>query len=225
MDQVPLEALTRPFDDNQVKQRQGYNGKVLNYVETHTVIARLNEAFGGAWSFEVMAWEILQDEVLVHAKLTAAGETKTQFGGSTITKGKESGSPISIPDDLKAAASDALKKTATAFGVGLELYQKAGGSNNGRGAQHREDSGGSSGLQAPATPNQVDFLRRLCRNHLLTEDERVQVETFLSDAPSKLEASETIDRLKRSLEARRDNSAPAVPENLVSPTNDDDLPF
>jgi hypothetical protein len=39
-----------------------------------------------------------------------------------ITKAKETGEIISLADDLKAAATDALKKAATLLGVGLHLY-------------------------------------------------------------------------------------------------------
>jgi hypothetical protein len=222
--QVPLEALTRPFDGNQVRQRQGHNGKVLNYVETHSVICRLNEAFDGLWSFEVVEWKALESEVLVRGKLTAAGETKSQFGGAAITKGKETGSPISIPDDLKAAASDSLKKCATLFGVGLELYGQAAG-DNGQGGQRPGESGGSSGPQAPATPNQVDFLRRLSRNHLLTEGERTELDLFLRNGPGKVETSRVIGRLKGALATRQNMAADADPETHVAPVCDDDLPL
>ena len=46
---------------------------------------------------------------------------KCQFGSNKISTSKQ-GEVISIGDDLKAAASDCLKKTATLFGVGLHLY-------------------------------------------------------------------------------------------------------
>ena len=39
--------LERPFEPAQIRQRKGRNG-VLDYVEGHTVIARLNEALDGA---------------------------------------------------------------------------------------------------------------------------------------------------------------------------------
>jgi hypothetical protein len=41
--------LEQPFAPAQIKQRQGRNG-LLDYVEGWSVIARLNEAFEGAWS-------------------------------------------------------------------------------------------------------------------------------------------------------------------------------
>ena len=73
-------------------------------------------------SFEIVHHEIREDEVLVLAKLSAEGISKMQFGVSQVTREKGSGQPVSLGDDLKAAATDALKKCATCLGVGLHLY-------------------------------------------------------------------------------------------------------
>ena len=114
-------VLEKPFAPGQIRQRKGRNG-VLDYVEGHSVIARLNEAFEGAWSFEVAWHEIREDEVLVLGRLTADGIVKTQFGASAVTRDRETRAALSLGDDLKAAATDALKKCATFLGVGLHLY-------------------------------------------------------------------------------------------------------
>src|SRR5438552_19042939 len=45
-----------------------------------------------------------------------------QFGVSQLTREKGTGALVSLGDDLKAAATDALKKCATFLGVGLHLY-------------------------------------------------------------------------------------------------------
>jgi hypothetical protein len=44
------------------------------------------------------------------------------FGASQVTREKTTGKPLSLGDDLKAAATDCLKKCATFLGVGLHLY-------------------------------------------------------------------------------------------------------
>src|SRR4029450_2340386 len=93
--------LEKPFEPAQIKQRKGRTG-VLDYVEGHTVIARLNAALDGAWSFEVRAPEGRDHEVLVLGKLTAAGIVKMQFGASQVTRDRESKALISLGDDLKA---------------------------------------------------------------------------------------------------------------------------
>lgn len=115
------DVLCRPFPPEQVRQRQGQGGKVLSYVETHAVIARLNEGCD-TWDFTVEKYEVLEDDVVVLGKLVIEGAmTKFAFGGSSITRDHE-GRVVSMADDLKSAASDALKKSASLVGIGLELY-------------------------------------------------------------------------------------------------------
>ncbi len=115
------DVLTRPFPLELVRQREGQGGKTLNYIETHNVVARLNEGCD-QWSFEIVEHQVLEEEVVVVARLIADGITKMAFGGSSITRDR-AGRQVSIADDLKAAGSDALKKAASLLGVGLELYR------------------------------------------------------------------------------------------------------
>jgi len=113
------DLLEKPFEPAQIRQRKGRNG-MLDYVEGHGVIQRLNEALEGAWSF--VQHEVREEEVLVLARLSAGGLVKMNFGVSQVTRERESGALVSLGDDLKAAATDALKKCATFLGVGLHLY-------------------------------------------------------------------------------------------------------
>ncbi len=117
-----LEALTKPFEEERIQQRKGRFGKMLDYVGSHYVIERLNQAMEGYWSFRIVEHLILEDEVIVLGELSSHGITHQQFGSSSITRGKQDNQPVSIGDDLKGAASDCLKKCATQFGVGLHLY-------------------------------------------------------------------------------------------------------
>lgn len=175
------ELLEKPFTPEQVKQREGNFGKVLDYVEGHTVIQRLNDAFESKWSFEILEHEILKEagEVIVLGKLTAENVVKTQFGSSMITRAKETGEIISLADDLKAAATDALKKAATLLGVGLHLYNgdtslhdrrnPTGPENNnsGKGYDRRGGNGGNGGNgngEGRITNKQLSYLVDLGRN-------------------------------------------------------------
>jgi len=115
------DLLEKPFEPAQIRQRKGRNG-MLDYVEGHSVIQRLNEALEGAWSFEIVQHEVREEEVLVLARLSAGGLVKMNFGVSQVTRERESGALVSLGDDLKAAATDALKTCATFLGVGLQLY-------------------------------------------------------------------------------------------------------
>lgn len=162
------ELLQKPFDPTQIKQRKGRNG-MLDYVEGHTVIARLNEAFEGQWSFEIPWHDILEErgEILVLGKFSAEGVVKMQFGASQITRDKETKEIISLGDDLKAAGTDALKKCATFLGVGLHLYgERAATTQGGDGRRgptsSRQGGGGAPGRrnrpargEAPAPTNPV----------------------------------------------------------------------
>ncbi len=158
MEQTTLDTLTRPFTPEQIRQREGRGGKLLDYVEAHSVITRLNEAFNGAWSFEAVEYKTLEGEIVVKGRLTAQGITKEQFGSSEVHRHKgqdgEKGAPVSIGDDLKAAASDALKKCATLFGVGLHLYEKPQAAQSGprvdrRTPQERPAAGGRPTSTSP----------------------------------------------------------------------------
>ena len=75
------ELLEKPFAPEKIKQRDGNFGKTLDYVEGHTVIQRLNDAFDSEWSFEILKHEILEDkdEVIVQGKLTAENVVKTRL--------------------------------------------------------------------------------------------------------------------------------------------------
>lgn len=116
--------LQKPFPRELIRERPGQNGKTLCYIETWAVIQRLNEGCD-SWDFTIDKHELLEGEVIVLGRLVADGVTKSAFGGSNITTDR-SGAVVSIADDLKAAASDSLKKCASLLGVGLELYAGQG---------------------------------------------------------------------------------------------------
>jgi Rad52/22 family double-strand break repair protein len=116
------ELLEQQFNEENILQRKGYFGQMLSYIPAHLIIQRLNDALDGQWSFEIVEYQQMGDEVVVLGRLTAGGVTKMQFGNSKVTKAKETDDIISIGDDIKAAASDCIKKAATLLGVGLHLY-------------------------------------------------------------------------------------------------------
>ena len=121
------ELLEKPFGPEQIKQREGNFGKILDYIEGSSVIQRLNDSFDAKWSFEILEHKILDntDEVVVLGKLAAGDIAKTHFGSSKITRARETGDMISLADDFKAAGTDALKKCATLLGVALHLYKSS----------------------------------------------------------------------------------------------------
>src|SRR5216117_711227 len=162
------EILERPFAPEQIKRRHGTNGDVLDYIEGCTVIQRLNECFDAEWIFEIHEHRVYDDEVVVLGKLTAQGVSKSQFGKSRITKSKKDNSIISLGDDLKAAATDCLKKCATLFGVGLHLYfdvpqngighSNGNGTGNGNGHDHFVKPAGNGSENGRLTAKQLSAI-------------------------------------------------------------------
>src|SRR5215210_5676982 len=130
LSEAQVDFLLQRTPKREIKMRQGRGGLQFAYVEHGYVTERLNLVFGFNWDFDIMDKQILEDEVIVEAKLTVRtprGQTivKTQFGGAEIKRhasGAKMGRPLSIADDYKAAGSDALKKCASLLGIGLDLY-------------------------------------------------------------------------------------------------------
>lgn len=126
MDAKIREILDRPFPPEKIKKRRGPRGsKELDYVEGGEVVRRLNEAFDGEWSFHAIERFIQpirqrdgseRADLVVHGVLEAGGVRHEAFGGAILGHGENAG------DDWKIAATDALKKAASYFGVGLHLW-------------------------------------------------------------------------------------------------------
>jgi hypothetical protein len=110
------DALGKPFPPEAIKKRQGGAGKMLDYLDGATVIRRLNEATGNNWSFHVTRLEWHGELLMATGELTIPGMgTRTGIG---VQKVSERGGE----DLVKGAATDSLKKSASLFGVGLQLY-------------------------------------------------------------------------------------------------------
>ena len=186
------ELLEKPFEPGQIKRRVGTFGNTLDYIEGHAVIKRLNDAFDGKWSFEILRHEILEekDEVVVLGKLTADGVIKTQFGCSRITRAKETGEIVSIADDLKAAGTDSLKKCATMLGVGLHLYNgdkslheqtnQPAPEKSGDGEKNRSQGRNGGNGNARITNRQLNYIVNLGKNLGMNSKDLDQesIETF-----------------------------------------------
>jgi hypothetical protein len=159
------EILCKPFARELIKERAGPHGKHLRYVDINSVIQRLNEGSDN-WSFEIANHQILDCEVVVLGRLTLDGVTKSAFGGSLITLAND-GTAVSIGDDLKAAASDCLKKSASLFGIGLELY---GGKTAAEPSEPRPRPRSQDDPKDRATVRQMAALQGAARRRGLTKD-------------------------------------------------------
>lgn len=200
------EILCRPFPPDQVRTRPGRNGVVLSYVETTSIIARLNLGCT-SWNFEIVEHCVQENEVFVIGKLTVDdGTVKMAFGGSSITTDAH-GRVVSIADDFKSAASDALKKAATLLGIGAELHGASPppaaaprppvhANGNGNGGAHA--GGNRYGTSDRITARQLAAVQGAVRRLGVSRDELVGIvaERFqvgrLEDL-SKRQASDLID--------------------------------
>jgi hypothetical protein len=149
------EVLERPFPPEAIQTKPSNHGP-LSFVATWRYIERLNAAYNGVWSFEVISHEIRENEVLVIGRLATPDCTKSAFGSAIIARKKENSEVVDLGDSLKAAASDSLKKACSLLGLGLHLWADGamdqptnGGPANGNG-QPKQNAAPTNGGSAPA---------------------------------------------------------------------------
>jgi hypothetical protein len=155
--EIPIDKLSEGFPASEIKTRKGNFGNTLQYLESSTVIHRLNEVIPN-WSFKVIEHFQEKDEVVVLGEMSIDGVVHQQFGCSKITKHKDTGAEISLGGDRKAAVSDAIKKAASMFGVGLNLHSNGNGNGNGNG--HKPNGNGNGRI----TNKEITDLFTTCKN-------------------------------------------------------------
>lgn len=102
-------------------------GQTLSYVESASVIKRLNEVFGhDGWDITYDAPVVVAGDrpmIYVAARLRAAGVTRGDVGVGLAASAK----PDAFETAIKAAYTDGLKRAARTFGasLGLALYDKS----------------------------------------------------------------------------------------------------
>lgn len=245
-----LAALSKPFPESAIAQREGAYGKQLDYVATETVIRRLNRV-AGAWSFRRTAHEWTEPVSWTDRK---TGEIRTSrtlivFGEMTIPGlGTRSGTGVQIvehknggEDMIKGGLSDCLKNCAKEFGVGIDLYGpdlEAGElPSNPKPSRSRPQSGGdqrpAAGGGQLATPRQFGMIRALAREHGIT-DAQLNEEIAASyggtlDQLDRREASGFIERLQTRAAVNQEHPAPtaapaATPVAKSAPAGDITFP-
>ena len=128
-----LNSLSEPFP-SEVEKQLKKGGASLTYIPVSEVITRLNKVLGvDMWSYEIVKCErdaLDPDYIVAHVRLSATFVptdkapniivTKDGIGGQKI-KRTRNGDILDLGDEMKGAVSDALKKAAQHFGVGLYL--------------------------------------------------------------------------------------------------------
>lgn len=126
LNQAQLAILTQKTPAQFVKRRPGPRGIELDYVEIGYVVNLLNQVFGWNWDFRILDQQIGHKQVWVKGELTVRPShcliIKSQYGGAQIRFDRATGEALSIADDLKAAASDCLKKCASLLGAAGDIY-------------------------------------------------------------------------------------------------------
>ena len=121
-----LSFLLQKTPEKYIKTRPGKGGGQWKFVSGVYVRKILNLMFGWDWDFEVLSEQVLHGEVIVKGRLTARvnGQAivKTQFGNKEVICKKGTETPLSIGNDFKAAATDALKKCAFDLGIASDVY-------------------------------------------------------------------------------------------------------
>lgn len=128
-----LQLLHKTTPEKYIRERPAKGGGKWKYISGGYVKKTLNLMFGFNWDFEILEQLILHGECIVKGKLTVRtnGVTivKTQFGNKDIVykklqEGETERQPLSIGNDLKSAATDALKKCASELGIGSDIYNR-----------------------------------------------------------------------------------------------------
>jgi len=114
LDKATLAKLAAPFDPNDVAWKpqavRGNRALAVAYIDARTVAERLDQVVAGGWSFD---WEEASNGC-VKGKLNIRGTIRCDVGEQGDgPQGKT----------LKAAVSDALKRSAVQFGIGRYLYR------------------------------------------------------------------------------------------------------
>lgn len=112
-------TLVEPFDQKLIKKN--YQG--FDYVSPSEYRKLLNDTFGSMWSFEILNYQILNDSVVVHGRLTIYIQDgdrvfeikKDGIGASMVSK--------TVSFALKSAKSTALKNACLELGIGLDMYE------------------------------------------------------------------------------------------------------
>jgi len=129
-----LKLLLKKTPQHYIRKRPAKGGGEWEYVSGGYIRKVLNLMFGWDWSFEIMEQMVLHGEAIVKGKLTCTSNGRTiikmQFGNKDIIykklqQGETERQPLSIGNDLKAAATDALKKCAAELGIAADIYNKA----------------------------------------------------------------------------------------------------
>nr|DAX51282.1 MAG TPA: Rad52/22 family double-strand break repair protein [Caudoviricetes sp.] len=131
-----LKKIRHSTPASMVYKRPAKGGRTWKYVKSADVILALNTTFGGFWDFSIITDEATALEMAVKTKSvvvrgrltitnpsTGVSVTREQYGRKDVAFKKGTNEPMDFGNDMKAAASDALKKCASQFGLFNDIYR------------------------------------------------------------------------------------------------------
>lgn len=142
--QKAKEIIVNPIPDQLIKQRPGGGGKSLSYLSGSTIVDILNQSFDYLWDWETEKEWIQESQPKYNPKFdkepTPQGPVAHVKGKLTVHLSQGDGTFLKISKTgygskavlgaqadqesvFKAAGTDAIKKAASLFGIGLELYR------------------------------------------------------------------------------------------------------
>lgn len=120
MNEEQRNALAKPFDPRLIRQKPGQGGRKMSYISHAIITERLSEVDPN-WTFRPIATYTYADPNTgrlhcegVEVELTVCGVSRVEAGGPTRQDG--------FPNEIKNAYSDAIKRAAMRFGVGLSMW-------------------------------------------------------------------------------------------------------
>lgn len=161
-----------------IYERPAKGGGKWKYVKGSYVKKALNYAFAWNWDFEVKEKGREGDVLWVLGKLTVRTQNgqsivKEQFGRADIKFKKNSKDFLDYGNDLKAAATDALKKCASELGIASDVYAEEEYREIEIENVSDEEQQQMVDGKKPATPEQIETIKKL-----LPEKEWADVDSY-----------------------------------------------
>ena len=193
-----VRLLLMPTPKEFIKKRKGRGGQMFDYVDYQYFINFMNMVFGFDWSSEIKRTEKIGDSFIVDMSVTATflnGKTVTKQhgGGHAIDIIKETGKPVSIENNYKAAISDAFKKACSMFGIARDVYKKV---------EVKEEERSQS-FTVKMSKWQGEEIKKLRDSSLMTPEGVKKIDEWLKSDPTKGDADVKIQQTRNFLLARK----------------------
>lgn len=169
-----LAKLREPFPDSDIYQGEPKaDGFRPRYIAWDKVCKRLDDVFGGNWTHQIHRFEMISNQWVVHASIRVMvyDQDKDRIieiardGIGTWPLSMNGSAYLDIGDDLKSAESEAVKRAAVKFGLGVQLYNREGTQQQNVQAQQQQVVN-----LAPAQPFQVDAVKKALEPYKMPVD-------------------------------------------------------